>query len=527
MIKLYESSSLCVLTKENSVYLSVIEAGVTIYDFNELLKKLPQIKITYFSELQRALSTAVKTPTLVGELKEKYELDISADEMNVFLKINTSQEEIDANKPLIISEIIALLEENHIVTGIKADVLNGELLSNRKVLISEGIKPIPGEDSVYSYYKLSSRTPSISDEGDADFYELDFIDNVKAGDWLAEKTMPKPGIDGLTVKGNHIPARVGRDHRFKYDPKSVEERQEGDIFVLRAKQNGAVNFASGKISVQNHLIIHGNVDYETGNISFDGSITIKGTVEDKFSVEATGDIEIVGPTGIGATGLIHSKKGSIIIKGGVNGKGIGRVQAKDSIFVKYVNEGILTAENEIHVKLYAYDSQLSASKIYLDPKKGKIVGGETNAKHKVVTGSIGNIQERPTQVTIEGFDRLSMKLELDAIVLKAQELISNGNRMKRKLEIFEENFERLDERAQNTYSAFLTSYQNLMDEIDYVTKKAERLEDVLRTRGEGEIKVYSAVFPKTMMELKQLQRKITDAMKCSFYVKDNQIHTAD
>lgn len=145
----------------------------------------------------------------------------------------------------------------------------------------------------------------------------------------------------------------------------------------------------------------------------------------------------------------------------------------------------------------------------------------------MVTGSIGNQQERPTQVNVEGFDRLHAKAELEALLLKSNDVLSNANRMKRKLEVFEENFERLDERAQNTYKAFLINYESIMDELIQLSKKAEQLEAVLRTRGEGEIKVFGAVYPKTMMALKNLQKRIVEAMKCSFYVKDNEIHLSD
>lgn len=447
--------------------------------------------------------------------------------MSAYIKINIPDADIQGNKEAIISEILKCLSENHIKTGIKSEVLNNQLATNKKILIAEGVRQIPGEDAIYQYHRSSTRTPVEKEGGEIDFYELDLISNVKKGDWLGEKTLPKPGTDGMTVRGNHIPARVGRDFRLKYDPKTVEEVFELDKFVLRAKQDGAVTFIAEKIAVENHLIINGDVDYETGNIKFDGSVTITGTIKDKFTVEATGDIEIKGDTGVGAIERIESLKGSIFIKGGVNAKGEGKITAKNSIYTKYVNEGTLKAENEIHVSLYAFDSQLEAARIFIDPKKGKIVGGQTNAKHKVVTGSIGNLQERPTIVTVEGFDRLHAKAEFDALVLKSNDVLAHANRMKRKLEVFEENYERLDERAQNTYKAFLVNYESVLDDLSQLSKKAAQLEKVLRTRGEGEIKVFDAVYPKTMMALKQLQKKIVEAMKCSFYVKDNQIHLSE
>ena len=524
---IYQSDFLCLTKIEDKVYLSVFLKDVTVYDFNDILKKYTQIKITHFSDLQRALSETSREPVFVGLVKERYELEISADEMSAYIKINFPDHEIQENKEAVISEILSLLSNHMIKTGIHSETLNHELVTSKKILIAEGVRPIPGEDAIYQYYRTPTRAPLENAGGEVDYYELDLISNVKKGAWLGDKTLPKPGVDGWTVRGNHIPARMGRDFRLKYDPKTVEEVFENDKYVLRARQDGAITFIAEKIAVENHLMINGDVDYETGNIKFDGSITISGTVKDKFTVEATGDIEIKGDTGVGAVDRIESLKGSIFIKGGVNGKGEGKIIAKKSIYTKYSNEGILIAENEIHISLYAFDSQLTADRIFIDPKKGKIVGGQTNAKHKVVTGSIGNKQERPTQVNVEGFDRLLAKAELDALILKTNDVLAHANRMKRKLEVFEENYERLDERAQNTYKAFLVSYENVLDEINQLSNKAVQLETILRTRGEGEIKVFDAVYPKTMMALKQLQKRIVEAMKCSFYVKDNEIHLSD
>ncbi|MBF4691689.1 DUF342 domain-containing protein [Fusibacter ferrireducens] len=527
MTVVYKSNQFILSVEEEQVYIQVIEKGVTVYQFNDVLKQLPQVKVTSFSELQGALKSADNAHVIIGTLKPRVELEVSKDEMTAYVKLNISLSEIETSKELVVSEILELLEANGICAGIQTDCFQGALLNSQKIEIAKGIPPVAGEDSKYAYYKVTPKQPKTNENETTDYYELNIIDNVSKGDWLGEKTLPQSGIDGVTVKGNKIPARFGRDYTLKYDPKTVEERFEKDKFVLRAKQNGAVNFEGEKIKVEDHLIISGDVDYETGNIRFDGSVTISGTVQDKFVVEATGDINIKGATGVGAVGRIVSSNGSVFIQGGVNGKNEGRIIAKDSIFVKFVNEGYLEAGNEIHVALYAFDSFLKADKVFLDPKKGKVVGGKINAKHKIVSGSIGNIQERQTIVNVEGFERIDIKAELDAMKLKFKDLLSSANRMKRKLEIFETNMDRLDDRAKNTYGALVQNYQTLLDDLGFLSRKAEKLEDILRTRGEGEIKIHKSIYPKTMMELKTLQRSIVETMNCSFYVKDNRIHVAD
>lgn len=358
---IYQSEFINLFIMDDKVFLNVFNKGVTIYDFNDLLKEYTQVKITLFSELQRALSETTQEPVCVGIIKEKYELEISPDEMSAFIKINIPNKEIKERNMVIVSEILTLLAENKIRTGIHTDTLNNNLETNKKIRVAEGVRAVAGEDAVCRYFDTTSNLKNENANGEIDFYELNLISNVKKGDWLGDKTLPKPGIDGSTVRGNHIPARMGRDFRLKYDPKTVEEAFEVDKYVLRAKQDGAVTFIADKIAVENHLTINGDVDFETGNIKFDGSVTISGTVKDKFTVEATGDIEIKGDTGVGAVERIQSFKGSVFIKDGINGKGEGKIIAKQSIYAKYSNEGILIAENEIHIALYAVIQQIKST----------------------------------------------------------------------------------------------------------------------------------------------------------------------
>lgn len=72
---------------------------------------------------------------------------------------------------------------------------------------------------------------------------------------------------------------------------------------------------------------------------------------------------------------MNQKKGSVLLKGGVNGKGEARIIAQRDIYTKYANETILEAGNNIHVGLYAMDSNLKAKKIILPTSVGRIIGG--------------------------------------------------------------------------------------------------------------------------------------------------------
>jgi uncharacterized protein (DUF342 family) len=524
MKSIHHSEAVAFFENDDKIYIKVMKAGMTILHIHTLLKELPQVKITQFAELLAALKDASHQPILVGVQRPRLEIEISRDEMQAFVKINLPETALKACGDTIASEVYQALLDAGITVGIQNEVLHQLPQLQDRILIARGIEPIAGEDAECRYYETAKKLPKVDERGQADHYELGMIHNVEKDDWLGEKIMATHGVDGMTVKGNPIPARAGKDTKLKYDSRTVLERYEIDRFVLRAKMNGAVNFKNDKICIENHLIIHGDVDYETGNIYFDGSVTILGTVQDKFTVEATGDIIIRGESGVGAVDRIESKEGSVHLSGGMNGKYEGRIIAKKAIHLKFVNEGYLEACDQINVNLYAFDSVLRADKVFVDPAKGKVVGGEIFARHSVVSGSVGNALERQTQINIEGFERSDTKEKLAALKQKHQLSVSGINRMKRKLEIFEENMDHLDQRAVNTYHYLTENYEVLMEELSLMSTQIEKLEDILKTRGEAELRVYQAIYPKTMMAMKRLNRRIVETMNCSFYVQDNQIH---
>ncbi|BEP28620.1 DUF342 domain-containing protein [Helicovermis profundi] len=526
-MEIYRDSKLILEINDKDVNLQVFNEKISMPEFNNVCKLNPRVKITDFIALKKLLNLDSTEKTKIGELKEIYELDISKDEMVAYLKIYLTNSEIDRDVDKVKTDIISFLNSKNILEGINHELLNSDIPSCKKFVVATGKAPISGENAKLVYYKLSERKVKEGTDGNMDFYDVKLIDNVEKDDWIGEKIPPTLGINGKTLFGKIVEPKPGKDAQLKYEKKSVYENPENGNYVLRAKFAGAVKFDGKKIGVDNHLVIHGDVDYSTGNVDFDGYVTIKGTVADLFSVEATKDITIEGKMGIGAVKFIKSRDGSVSISGGVNGKNTTKISAKRDVYLKYVNETSVVAGGDIHISQYSMDSYLEGKKIILSPKNGRIIGGQVKADHKIITGSIGNKFEKKTVVNVKGFERVMIKHELDSIEIILKETIGKANKLKRQLEIFESNKSRLEEKALNTFRALIINYDNIMDEIARTNIKLDHLEDMLKTRGDGEIKIVNGVYPKTVLEIKNLQRKVNDLMSCSFYVKDNELHLYD
>ncbi|SOC27083.1 hypothetical protein SAMN05880501_1215 [Ureibacillus xyleni] len=400
---IYNNEFLEIVEDNSKVYIQTIKKGYPLKKLDEVLRTYPRIKLTNFALLKRALET-IDEKVEIGIWLPSLDIEVSKDKMSVSIIVYETLDAIRENKDQIISQIKDALSQNHIVHGINDIDLN-KLVPGKASLIAQGTPPIPGEDAVIKYLEIPDRKPMIREDGKADYFDLNFIFEIKEGDWLGEKIPAKPGIDGKNVYGEIIPAPFGKDHQLKYDKNSAKEVEENEKIVLYATTGGVVEQRQGLISVNRHLPIDGDVGIETGNIKFDGSVTIRGTVMNGFSVVATGDISIEGIDGITGAKLIQSLEGDVFIKGGIFGVGETEVEAGGSIFVKHVNDAKLFAKKDIVIGSYSLGSYLVANSVLVDERKGKIIGGKAIAKNRIVTAIAGNHLERRTELIIESLSK--------------------------------------------------------------------------------------------------------------------------
>lgn len=495
------TNDLIELTEENEkVFIKTVKTGFPLKEFDAILRSNPRIKLTNFALLKSTLTKETIEPVEIGYWLPNISVEISKDKMTASLFIYETIENIRENKEKLITQINEVLSEYNINHGILELDVN-QIVPGKAYLIAEGTPPIKGEDAVIKYLEIPERKPIIREDGKADYFEMNFIYEIKEGDWLGEKIPPQPGIDGTNIHGESIPALAGKDAPLKYDHKSAYEVEENGKIMLYAKTSGVVEHREGVISVNNHLPIEGDVGIETGNIRFDGSVTIKGTVMSGYSVIATGDISIEGAEGISGAKLIQSTEGDIFIKGGIFGMGVTEVEASGSIFVKHVNDANLFAKKDIVIGSYSLGSYLVANSILLDENKGKIIGGKAVAKDTIVTAYSGNKMERRTELIIESLNKKetyeiiqekaallkSIQEEIIQLTSKINQIIQFKDRLNdsqlRGLEQLESEVEKKEEHAQ------------------YIDFEIKELMQNLKNVGKEQIVVKKEAYPGTYIQI--------------------------
>lgn len=510
--------------QDNTVSITVFAPQYPLRDFENILKLFPRIQITNFPQLRNAVLQATGARTDIGTLKPAYELQVANDYMEASVKLNLTDNQWQEQRAELIGQIIGELRTMGITEGIMYDVFNGDMPMLQPVIIARGIEPQHGDDAQITYYEISERKPTIRQDGSADYYEMHFIDEVQPGDWLGEKIPPTNGTPGRNLKGFPIAAKNGRDKPLQYDSKVISESiEEGGKTVLRSLVTGGVQRKKNKITVEEILTINGDVGLKTGNIDYDGTVKIIGTIHDGYSVTATKDISILSEMGIGAAGSIISKEGDIFVKGGVFGKGRATIHAGQNVYMKHAQECTITAAESIHIGLYAIGCNLEAKYILLDKYRGKVIGGHVHAKVQIVTAFIGNELERPTKIEVEGFNRTNIMKELEIVLQEYKKVLADLEKLRKEVDLYEEYVEMLKDSQKKEYVFYSAKHDDVKEKVIELEERRKKLSAYLTTKGDGEVTVLRKAFPRTVLQIKAIEKRIEQIMTGSFYVSKSQL----
>jgi len=508
-------------------YIKSLAPGFTMEAFNEILKKsFPNVRITSFLAIKSVLLNAPSGPVPFGQERERISISVSEDELKAYMTLYVSEDDLSHEKRLnLVREIFEALNREGIVYGINADLLMGQLKPGIEYLIAEGTPAINGEDSKIRMYEIPTPKPQIIDSGKVNHYELNLINQVKEGDWLGERIDATPGIPGKNVRGKAIPPIPGRNFPLLYDPTSVKEVYKDGVTTLVAKKNGAVYYKGDTIGVYDYLEIKGNIDFSTGNIDFDGYLSVKGTVEDNFSVAADKDIEILGEYGVGAADNITSRDGNIYIKGGIAGKGKVVVRCKKNLYVKYLSDITVECEGSVYVGFYCLNSNIKAKQVIVESPKGRIIGGHIDAEICVSAAEIGNRSETRTLIRVRGFDRNSLKADLDKLAEQLNELRKLLAKVKHNIQVYSSSG-RLSEEQQTSFENLKKQYSDLRDKIRELEQNYKNLRSYLKTPGDGAVIVHKCIYPRVRIEIKGQAEEITDTQPMiTYYYRNNALKT--
>ena len=117
-------------------------------------------------------------------------------------------------------EILKASHSKGIDYGIRYDEIDRMVCgdgSRTHVLVASGCMPEHGMDGYYEYFFRThvARTPKTLADGNVDYRNVEWFEEVKKGQKLAYYHGATAGKKGMTVTGKEIPARKGREQCIK------------------------------------------------------------------------------------------------------------------------------------------------------------------------------------------------------------------------------------------------------------------------------------------------------------------------
>lgn len=345
------------------------------------------------------------------------EISISADLMTAVAALYPP---IGDGAPLTPEYAAELLSRMGVSSGLLWDELTERILDVntdrhilRDIVIARGVPPVSEhpEHIVVEERFLPGFRPVSDDEHTVDWKSISPVLVVKKGDRIGAVVARRDGALGSDVSGKPIP--FAKDAVQSYSLGKNVERSGDDIV---ATSDGRVTLDSQRISVEEVLVIKGDVDYRIGHVLFPGDVVIEGGVASGFKVYSGGSISIKETM----DAFDVSAKRDLICAQGIIGKDQGQVRVGGGLKAKFIENARLAVRGDVEVPGSIVGSRLYTLGRLAMGDKGRIVGGEIFATHGVSCGFLGG-GTKPVTVINVGID-FTVQQKLDQASAALREL---------------------------------------------------------------------------------------------------------
>lgn len=417
-----------------------------------------------------------------------------------------------------------MLETQGVVVGINDTYIN-DFVDNpvygMPFVVAEGIAPQDGRDAYISYNFETDRSKlriKESKSGQIDFKELNLIQNVVEGQTLAQKVNAERGHGGKTLFGRYLEAKNGKDIAI---PLGKNVKLDSDGLTVLAAVNGQVLLVNDKITVE-PLMELDSVNIKTGNITFLGTVIVKGNVEDGFDVHASGNIEVHGSVG---SSKLESDNGDIVVSQGIMGKDKGYVRAGKSLWVKFIQNCTVDAEEFVIVQDGIINSTVTSNKkVLVQGKRASIIGGHVFATEEIYAKTIGNSGGGSETILEVGFDPKA-KRRLDELSEKQADLIKELDELELNLQTLQNQKKvrkTLPHDKEESLNALIARQMDIKTETDEMSKEIQSLQDHLRElKVVGKVSASGVVYPGVKIFIRDVKEEVRNESKAVTFFYEN------
>jgi len=383
-------------------------------------------------------------------------------------------------------------------------------------VIARGTTPTHGKDGFVQWMldELNQDDSESQDDAAQDaaageepknvsFYDRSIYTVVKTGDVLGKIHLPTPSYDGRDVTGKNLASREGKPFDFKHDETIII----GKDSLLIAQADGVLSLSNKTASIRDTIDVDEYVDFNTGNIDFNGSVVVRKGVRDCFKVQATGDIEVHGL--IEAATIIAGR--DLHSTGGFAGREQGVAKVSGSLHAKYLDSVDVHVRGQLCVdrEIINCKTRVLGS---IDSPRGAIIGGDTCCAGGIVIGELGAEGLPQTTISVGSAPHLApMMKKLSAI---------NDDLIKRRQRLLNEQKKLQFEPDPYLAQQHAKRLNELVHEIAEVQMQIERTEPALITlkrksepTGELDIQVLKTVYPNTVIVYEGMAYRVKNPLQ--------------
>ena len=344
-------------------------------------------------------------------------------------------------------DIKQILEKNGIVYGIVPDeeiqkYIKDAELQKLPFKIAQGEVPIfTKDDEIICHFETKNKSVGKeTDQGSVDYKDRGEIPMVMSGDILIERIPGVKGEKGCNVYGKVTETREYEKLYIKAG-KGAKLADNGNIITALVTGMPVIDKLSGRVEVFQEFRVKGDINMETGNINYPGTVIASGFVESGFNVKA-GRLKAQGIMG----GEVETSIDLTLSAGIVGAK----VISKGKVYAKFVKTSKVTSTDNVTIERDIVGSDIKTSG-ECRVQNGKIVSSEIASLKGIVAKQIGT----PTSLAC------TLQIGVDAVNKEKLDLLEKEiSEKKESLNELEEVFLRFEQELEKNHMELIQTSQN-------------------------------------------------------------------
>lgn len=369
----------------------------------------------------------------------KLSLHMDAMKMNLYLELTAPvNQENDITILSIKNRVLEFGEEcyNKVDWTLVQELYNRVFIEGEIIPSTPIAKGTVVEYRIPQYIKVKESlyidlAPKMASSGNVDFHKINSFITVTNGEYIGDIIPEFPGISGRNLLGETIPPPT---KVISYITKGINTFEKSG--KLYSSIDGCLKILNDTIFIDNCLEITTNVDYQTGDIDFDGDVHVVMSVREGFKIKSSGDIfidENLEPTDVVCINNLY-------VQQGIWGDPKYNILCGGILTSKHIEHSNIKSKGTVFAQKSIIKSNISTlDKIVLD-KTGSIIGGEYYALNGIKTGNIGNKSGIKTKLIL-GIDH-EIKGKLEIIQKNVTEINFEMDRLQNSLKATAEREER-------------------------------------------------------------------------------------